>query len=478
MSAASACIAYPAGVECTELSAMFLVQFARAVYSEDSPAHWIAGEEIAGQESASADPAWWPGYALSLPSPGPVPTPLPFQAIPAGSSVEEPVVQGQAEEQSTNEDIDPTSLIRAAVETQAAIQDRFAIVLPGSGWTPVDRVLPANASVHAESAGYFTAPSGPSASGSRQQPAAEPGLAPNARGRNTSDGGSVPLRSAAGNRREVPLDPTFTARIEEIAGPETRQRSEAGDAERQGHKTVWQKAAFQEMNSEVPPAAATAGPLAVRSPYPVNSLSPAAPGIDSLSVGGSGETNEGRTSAGASGMETRLNSDIRSPASPVAVAVRELSLSVTPGGAERVEVQVVERKGAVQVAVRAADPDLADSLRRHLGDLVEGLERSGYRAETWTGSEETSSIGSLTQSPDAGLEHDRNPGGEDEQSRWSGGEDERRHHRRQQSRDEAGSRQQRQQSARPAGASPWRRELDALAGESHEHRMERRLGAF
>jgi hypothetical protein len=69
-------------------------------------------------------------------------------------------------------------------------------------------------------------------------------------------------------------------------------------------------------------------------------------------------------------------------------AVRELSLAL-PGPssngheAEPVSLRVAERAGEVQVAVRTADPQLADSLRQNLGDLVSDLAGRGYRTETW-----------------------------------------------------------------------------------------------
>jgi len=71
---------------------------------------------------------------------------------------------------------------------------------------------------------------------------------------------------------------------------------------------------------------------------------------------------------------------------PKESAVRELSLAL-PGpsanGREQVSLRVVERSGEVQVAVRTADPQLADALRQNLPDLVSDLAGRGYRTETW-----------------------------------------------------------------------------------------------
>jgi hypothetical protein len=48
-----------------------------------------------------------------------------------------------------------------------------------------------------------------------------------------------------------------------------------------------------------------------------------------------------------------------------------------------VNVEVSERAGKVQVAVRTADPDLAKSLRTDLGDLVGRLESKGFKTDAW-----------------------------------------------------------------------------------------------
>jgi hypothetical protein len=62
---------------------------------------------------------------------------------------------------------------------------------------------------------------------------------------------------------------------------------------------------------------------------------------------------------------------------------RTISLRLTDAGEQRVELKISDHAGEVKVAVRAADPDLAGSLRENLGDLVHRLEQSGLRADTW-----------------------------------------------------------------------------------------------
>ncbi len=67
------------------------------------------------------------------------------------------------------------------------------------------------------------------------------------------------------------------------------------------------------------------------------------------------------------------------PAQPI----REISLRLAADSAN-VDVQVAQRAGKVQVAVRTTDQDLAKSLQTNLGELVGRLEDKGFRTEAWT----------------------------------------------------------------------------------------------
>jgi hypothetical protein len=64
--------------------------------------------------------------------------------------------------------------------------------------------------------------------------------------------------------------------------------------------------------------------------------------------------------------------------------IRQISLRLAGAASAQVDVQVEERAGRVQVAVRTADPDLAKSLQINLGDLVGRLEEKGFKTEAWT----------------------------------------------------------------------------------------------
>jgi hypothetical protein len=63
--------------------------------------------------------------------------------------------------------------------------------------------------------------------------------------------------------------------------------------------------------------------------------------------------------------------------------LKQLSLQVGETRQERVEVRMVERAGELQVAVRAASPELTQGLRQGLSDLVGRLDQNGFHAEAW-----------------------------------------------------------------------------------------------
>ena len=62
---------------------------------------------------------------------------------------------------------------------------------------------------------------------------------------------------------------------------------------------------------------------------------------------------------------------------------RQISLKLSTDDSTRVNVDVTERAGKVQVAVRTADHQLAQSLQTDLGDLVSRLENKGFKTEAW-----------------------------------------------------------------------------------------------
>jgi hypothetical protein len=64
-------------------------------------------------------------------------------------------------------------------------------------------------------------------------------------------------------------------------------------------------------------------------------------------------------------------------------AMQQVSLRLASPDAPSVNVQLTERDGKVQVAVRTEDPELARSMQADLGDLVGRLEEKGFKAESW-----------------------------------------------------------------------------------------------
>ena len=73
------------------------------------------------------------------------------------------------------------------------------------------------------------------------------------------------------------------------------------------------------------------------------------------------------------------------PAAPVKSTgpVRELSLQMGSQSQERVDVRMVERGGELHVAVRTGSADLTHGLREGISDLVNRLQETGFRADTW-----------------------------------------------------------------------------------------------
>ena len=64
-------------------------------------------------------------------------------------------------------------------------------------------------------------------------------------------------------------------------------------------------------------------------------------------------------------------------------AARQISLNLAGSGSAGVAVQLRERAGRIEVAVRSGDPQLAKSLQSGLGDLVTRLENQGFKTQAW-----------------------------------------------------------------------------------------------
>jgi hypothetical protein len=93
------------------------------------------------------------------------------------------------------------------------------------------------------------------------------------------------------------------------------------------------------------------------------------------------------------------------PTSTHGIAVR-IALPDTP----HVDVQVVDRAGQVQVAVRTPDTELQASLRQDLGTLVNSLERSGFHTEAFTPHDAIPQAGASSQMNFQNNSHHQDPG--------------------------------------------------------------------
>jgi len=90
---------------------------------------------------------------------------------------------------------------------------------------------------------------------------------------------------------------------------------------------------------------------------------------------------------------------------------RQISLKLTGADASKVDIQVTDRAGKVQVSVRTPDHELAKSMQADLGELVGRLEGKGFKTETWVPST-VHSLGAVR------AEQSGSAGGQNEQ--WSG----------------------------------------------------------
>src|SRR5207247_9321195 len=62
---------------------------------------------------------------------------------------------------------------------------------------------------------------------------------------------------------------------------------------------------------------------------------------------------------------------------------RNISLKLTGPDSTRVDLQLTERAGRMQIAVRTPDHALAKSMQTDLNELVGRLENRGFKAQVW-----------------------------------------------------------------------------------------------
>src|SRR5205807_7877028 len=62
---------------------------------------------------------------------------------------------------------------------------------------------------------------------------------------------------------------------------------------------------------------------------------------------------------------------------------RQISLNLSTDDSTRVNLDLIEKAGKVQITVRTPDHELAKSLQTDLGDLIGRLEGRGFKTESW-----------------------------------------------------------------------------------------------
>jgi hypothetical protein len=115
---------------------------------------------------------------------------------------------------------------------------------------------------------------------------------------------------------------------------------------------------------------------------------------------------------------------------------RQISLKLSTDDSTRVNLDLIEKAGKVQVTVRTPDHELAKSLQTDLGDLIGRLESKGFKTESWipptihqaaTPAQSTNSNGGFNQPQHSGAgqgggqqqRHQQNGSNQRQQARWT-----------------------------------------------------------
>jgi len=139
------------------------------------------------------------------------------------------------------------------------------------------------------------------------------------------------------------------------------------------------------------------------------------------------------TSPGGPPSTGQVSTDVETNPSVRPQPIREISLRLADKASNPVDIQMVERGGHVQVAVRTPDQELTKSLQTNLGELVGRLEQKGYKTETWVPGAPLHTSAALTESAGSSGHSQDQPG---HSSSWDGGQQQHQEHQ------ESGRRQQ------------------------------------
>ncbi len=97
--------------------------------------------------------------------------------------------------------------------------------------------------------------------------------------------------------------------------------------------------------------------------------------------------------------------------------LKDISIQLGQTPQEKVDLHLTERAGEMRMAVRAADPEMAHSLRQALPELVNRLQENGFRAEAWRPAGIVSGTGPLRETRES--PSNSRGGDPQQQSGWS-----------------------------------------------------------
>lgn len=258
----------------------------------------------------------------------------------------------------------------------------------------------------------------------------------------------APASAAVETERQHPQQPVpqgnpvlaFAARVTSDARPESGQSPALEfSMETEAPQTAAAVAQRQEREPAPKPATAEQPPAVATGPA---AAFPARPSITTEPKGG-----EARTSAPPTDTPDPRPVDEPGAAQPV----REVSIRIVNEKSQSADVRMTERNGEIQVAVRASDSTVANSLRNDVNDLVRGLASTGAGVEILhAGSPAQANTGgeSGRQSPQNGSQNQQQNG----QDGASYGNPQQRH-------GEGGRRQQ-----------PWLDDFESISGASQVRR--------
>jgi hypothetical protein len=133
------------------------------------------------------------------------------------------------------------------------------------------------------------------------------------------------------------------------------------------------------------------------------------------------------------------------PQAKPAEPLKQISIQVGQQPQERVDLRVIERSGELHVAVRAANPEVAQGLRQGLPELVGRLEQSGFRSEAWRPGGTVTAVEATAETRQKSTEFQQGGSGE-----------------------QPPGREQQGQHSNPQRSRPqWVEEIEGITGELH-----------